>query len=85
MDDRKAFWTSLPGIPTGIAEVLTAIGGLIGLFHQMRGTEQKPQGHLRIEEVIVRAQPPHYEGPCPVEIKFSGMISVAGGGGEVSL
>ncbi len=35
-------------------------------------------------EVLLRADPFDYSGPCPVKITFSGRISVAGGGGTVS-
>lgn len=33
---------------------------------------------------MLRADPSDYEGPCPVEIAFSGRVSVVGGGGTVS-
>lgn len=39
---------------------------------------------FRIVEVILRADPYNYTGPCPVKITFSGRISVAGGSGTVS-
>lgn len=39
---------------------------------------------FRVVEVILRADPAEYVGPCPVTITFSGRISVAGGGGTVS-
>lgn len=39
---------------------------------------------FRVVEVILRADPGEYVGPCPVTITFSGRISVAGGGGTVS-
>lgn len=32
-DDQKSFWTSVPGILTGLAAVITAAGGLIAAFH----------------------------------------------------
>lgn len=36
-----SFWTSLPGILTGIAAIITAVGGLIGVWHQwMKPAEQ---------------------------------------------
>jgi hypothetical protein len=31
-DDRTAFWTTLPGILTGVAAVVTALGGLLAIF-----------------------------------------------------
>lgn len=35
MDDKKSFWTTLPGILTGITSLITAIGGIITLFYQI--------------------------------------------------
>ncbi|MCI0563537.1 MAG: hypothetical protein MN733_34105 [Nitrososphaera sp.] len=34
MDDNKSFWTTLPGILTGLAAVITAIGGIIAILYQ---------------------------------------------------
>jgi hypothetical protein len=39
---------------------------------------------FRVVEVFLRADPFDYTGACPVTIRFSGRISVAGGGGTVS-
>jgi hypothetical protein len=33
--DTKSFWATLPGILTGIAGVITAIGGLLLILHQV--------------------------------------------------
>ena len=46
--------------------------------------ENFPNQGFRIVEMMLRADPLNYSGPCPVAIKFSGRISVAGGGGNVS-
>ena len=42
MTDTKSFWATLPGILTGIASVITAIGGLVVILHQTNlfGPEQ---------------------------------------------
>ena len=42
MTDTKSFWATLPGILTGIAGVITAIGGLLLILHQVNlfGPEQ---------------------------------------------
>jgi hypothetical protein len=32
-EDKKSFWTTLPGILTGLAAVLTALGGLLAAFN----------------------------------------------------
>ena len=32
-DHRKSFWTSMPGILTGVAAVIVAIGGIIATLH----------------------------------------------------
>jgi hypothetical protein len=33
-DDKPSFWATLPGILTGLAALLTAIGGLLVIFHK---------------------------------------------------
>ncbi|MDY0282791.1 MAG: hypothetical protein RBR35_19845, partial [Salinivirgaceae bacterium] len=35
MNETKSFWTTLPGILTGIASVITAIGGLLVILYQI--------------------------------------------------
>jgi hypothetical protein len=45
--------------------------------------KKKPAG-FRVIEVLLRADPLNYSGPCPVTIKFSGRISAIGGSGNVS-
>jgi len=117
-DKAKSFWSSAPGILTGIAGVITAIVALIGALYQAGvfggdgrrpdDRQQEVQGPpppepapgpstgsnapagetpapgFRIVEVFLRADPFNYSGPCPVKITFSGRISVAGGGGDVT-
>lgn len=39
---------------------------------------------FRVVEILLRADPFDYDGPCPVKISFSGRISVAGGSGTVA-
>lgn len=34
-DDKKSFWTTLPGILTGITGLITAIGGILTFFYQI--------------------------------------------------
>jgi hypothetical protein len=45
---------------------------------------QPPTNRFRIVEVMLRADPFDFTGPCPKKIVFSGQISVAGSGGVVS-
>jgi hypothetical protein len=33
-DDKPSFWTTLPGILTGLAALLTAIAGLFAIHHK---------------------------------------------------
>jgi len=40
-DDKKSFWSSLPGILTGLAALLTAAGALI--YHQQTTSNSKPE------------------------------------------
>ncbi|MFC1884545.1 hypothetical protein ACFL2O_07230 [Thermodesulfobacteriota bacterium] len=46
MDKKKTFWSSLPGILTGIAALITAIGGTLGILYQAgiigSGSESRP-------------------------------------------
>jgi hypothetical protein len=39
-DNKKSFWTSIPGILTGIAAIIVAIGGIITALHI--GSTQSP-------------------------------------------
>lgn len=32
-DDKKSFWTSLPGVLTGIAAVIVAVGGILAAYN----------------------------------------------------
>jgi hypothetical protein len=89
---RQSFWTTLPGILTGIAGVLGAVAALIGalvavgIIHTAT-TPAQPSGQpagFRVIETILRADPFEYSGSCPVVVNFSGRISVVGGGGNVS-
>lgn len=40
-DDKKSFWSSLPGILTGLAALLTAAGALI--YHQQAAPNPRPE------------------------------------------
>lgn len=39
MNDHKSFWATLPGILTGLAAVITAVGGLIITLNAVGGDE----------------------------------------------
>lgn len=105
MSEKKSFWTTLPGILTGVAGIITATAGLIGILYQIGvigpriepepepgtrkeiSSERESDGEsagFRVVEARLRADPFDHTGPCPVEISFSGRISVAGGAGTVS-
>jgi hypothetical protein len=93
----KSFWTTLPGILAGIAALITA---LVGLYVALNPRPESIDGgtqptiqptiqpttpqEFRVVETFLRADPFNYDGPCPVTIKFSGRISVAGGSGTVA-
>ena len=144
---KRSFWSTVPGILTGVATLITALGGLLGLLVQQKvinldetkpseptvtstgaapttappATEPKidptlttrppptsppvtigptpsstrittssstvppssdPTG-FRIVETFLRADV-EQTGPCAAVVRFSGRISVAGGGGTVS-
>jgi hypothetical protein len=40
--DKKSFWSTLPGVITAIAALITAIGGILLTLHQI-GTVHNPQ------------------------------------------
>ncbi len=112
--DKQSFWTTLPGIFTGLAALIGAIATLLVTLNQMgvigghgeRGSgdgsapvadggkpatatppppEPAPANNtFRVVELTLRADPFNYKGRCPVTIRFTGRISVAGGGGTVS-
>jgi hypothetical protein len=44
MSDKKSFWNTLPGLLTGVAGVITAIGGFLVVLHQIGIIEPKPNG-----------------------------------------
>lgn len=103
MSKEKSFWTTVPGILTGIAAVITAIGGLVIVLNQVdvtgpgnnregvigqgnngEGGQPVQPPSFSVVEALLRADPFDYVGPSPVTIKFTGRISVVGGGGTVS-
>jgi len=51
-EDTKHFWTSLPGILTGIAAVVTSVTGLLVAFN---GTAAKTSDHKPADVVAVSA------------------------------
>lgn len=44
------------------------------------GASSSPAQEFRVVEVFLQADPPKYDGPCPVMIKFSGYIKAEGQG-----
>ncbi len=171
MTEQRSFWSTVPGILTGVAAVVTALGGILGFLVKQdvigsasgepahppvttttsfradgaggyvegssatristavatstpppppppvatpptlppleptpprlastlspADTDTAPilSGHdtatpvpasFRVVEVFLRAEPFDFRGNCPVVIRFSGRISVTGGGGTVT-
>lgn len=41
MNDKKSFWSTLPGILTGIAAVITATGGVVAMLYQAGAIGEK--------------------------------------------
>lgn len=41
--DKKSFWSTLPGVITAIAALITAIGGMLLTFHQIGWMGDKPR------------------------------------------
>lgn len=59
MNDKKSFWTTLPGILTGLAGLITAIGGLIVvLYSQGLIGPRDPRDHKPGREVISQPEKP---------------------------
>jgi hypothetical protein len=44
-DDKKSFWTSMPGILTGVAAVIVAIGGILATLHIGYPPSSSPATH----------------------------------------
>ena len=65
MSEKKSFWTTLPGILTGITGVITATGGLLVILHQVGviglKTNEIPneseQGKTKVERRINEIEP----------------------------
>jgi len=53
-DDKRSFWTSLPGILTGAAALLTAIGGLI--YHHQSKQAANPDSATQAQVRVVSAK-----------------------------
>ena len=49
MNEKKSFWTTFPGILTGIAGIITAIGGLLVILYQIGVIGPKPD-RLNVEK-----------------------------------
>lgn len=96
--DGRSFWTTLPGLLTGVAALITALvtafGVLVGMNNRPNTPNSPPpqdnagdggaaHGGTRVESVSLRVDPSNGSVPCPVQITFSGRISLSGGGGLV--
>ncbi len=62
---RQSFWTTLPGILTGIAAVVTAVTGLIIGLSQQRGPDAPAEGSAPAAAATVRAERPPAESTRP--------------------
>jgi len=56
MNSKKSFWSTLPGVLTGIAAVITAIGGTIGVLYQTGTIGSKGQTYV---PALTSPQMPH--------------------------
>jgi hypothetical protein len=67
MAEKKSFWSTLPGILSGIATVITAFGGLlvilyqIDMIHSSGGDDPQKDPQARIEETIHELEQTHEE------------------------
>jgi hypothetical protein len=69
-DDKKSFWSSLPGILTGLAGVMTAAGALI--YHNANNPKKRssPPAAVVSSEAVTSSQPQgfteqaSYNGDC---------------------
>jgi len=52
-DNTKSFWTTLPGILTGVAALLTAVGGLLTAIDWQGNDDGSEQDNLIPEPVMV--------------------------------
>jgi PEGA domain len=52
-DEKKSFWTTLPGILTGLAALITAVGGIILLLnHKPKDDSQVNKNDIKNEKPI---------------------------------
>jgi hypothetical protein len=70
MSETKSFWTTLPGILTGIAGIITAIGGLLVVLYQIEVIgPNRISGEIESErqssEKPVRSEPEPMPEPEP--------------------
>ena len=70
MSETKSFWTTLPGILTGIAGIITAIGGLLVVLYQIQVIgPNRISGEIEPErqslEETVRSEPEPMPEPEP--------------------
>ena len=155
MSEHRSFWSTVPGVLTGVAALVTALGGILGFLVKQdvigaAANEPQPPASttttvrgdspasrtgegganrtsrppatpeaspsplpgppastgpstaapssttlapsppapappgFRVVEAFLRADPFEHQGACPAAIRFSGRISVAGGGGTVT-
>jgi|SRR5215472_7683812 len=54
-DSRGSFWTSLPGILTGAAALITAISGL-AIWHNNSGSQPAPQPAPAVQQQTTQPQ-----------------------------
>jgi hypothetical protein len=82
-----SFWTTIPLWLKGLAMLITAITGLITLLRPVwkpllfPPTEVPvPRSAFSVIGVLLGVDHPNYDGPCPVQLKFSGHIEASGSG-----
>ena len=56
MDEKKSFWTSLPGILTGIAAVMTALATLLGAVYQFKKSSNEDKKPSIVVPSVVNLQ-----------------------------
>jgi hypothetical protein len=65
MSEAKSFWTTLPGILTGMAGLITAIGGLLVILDQIGVFQSNNSSQSVIERPILRSGEIGKVGPEP--------------------
>jgi hypothetical protein len=80
MDEKKSFWTTLPGVLTAVTGLVTAIGGIITILYQV--------GIIETRQPQTDSKPPQVSGleaPIPEQPACASVIKMPEDGSSLTL